>query len=182
MKARFKKKKFKNKQYSNILENKVVIVLIIITTFFSLFTFINKRLTNNLGIVTKESINKLNDTIFTNYIDRHLLNEVNLNNIIELIRNNKDEIIGVDYNLENAYKVLSLATKRVKEGINNMEIGDLEEIDPFFKDGKRYDNSFVIMVPIGIISNSILFNSIGPKIPIKITLILKLRIMELIMF
>ena len=67
MRARFKKKKFRNRQYQNILENKVVISLIIFTTFFSLFTFFNKRLTKNLGVVTKESINKLNNTIFTNY-------------------------------------------------------------------------------------------------------------------
>ncbi len=170
MKARLKRRKFKNKSYKNILENKVVIILIIFTTFLSLFNFLNKRLTKNLSVVMKESINKLNNTIFTNYIDRHLLNEVNLNNIVELIKNDKDEIIGVDYNLENAYKVLALATKRVKEGINNMEEGDLEKIDPFFKVGEKIGNSFVIMVPIGIVSNSVLFNSLGPKIPIKITL------------
>lgn len=170
MRARFRRRKFKNKSNKNILENKVVIVLIIFTTFFSLFSFINRRLTKNLGVVMKESVDKLNNTIFTNYIDRHLLNEVNLNNIIELVRNDKDEIIGVDYNLENAYKVLALATERVKEGINKMEEGDLEKVDPFFKVGKRYNNSFVVMVPLGVVSNSVLFNSIGPRIPIKITL------------
>ncbi len=170
MRARFKGRKFKSKQVSNILENKVVILIIIFTTFFSLFNFINKRLTKNMSMLVNESIDKLNNTIFTNYIDRHLLNEVNLNNIIELIRNDKDEIIGVDYNLENAYQVLALATERVKEGINDMEIGDLENVDPFFKVGKKYQNSFVINVPLGIISNSALFNYLGPKIPLRITL------------
>ena len=170
MRARFKRRKFKNRSYKNVLENKVVIVLIIFTTFFSLFSFINRRLTKNLSVVMRESVDKLNNTIFTNYIDRHLLNEVNLNNIIELVRNDKDEIIGVDYNLENAYKVLALATERLKEGINNMEEGDLEKVDPFFKVGKRYGNSFVVMVPLGVVSNSVLFNAIGPRIPIKITL------------
>ena len=164
MRARFKRRNF------NILENKVVIILIVFTTFFSLFSFINRRLTKNLSVVMKESVDKLNNTIFTNYIDRHLLNEVNLNNIIELVRNDKNEIIGVDYNLENAYQVLALATERVKEGINNMEEGDLEEVDPFFKVGERYGNSFVVRVPLGVVSNSVLFNAVGPRIPIKITL------------
>ena len=79
--------------------------------------------------------------------------EVNLDNLMTVIKNSKEEIIQIDFNVKECTVILSNITSYI-----NSNLEDYNHI------GYRLD------VPITLINNTPLFRNIGPKIPIKIEL------------
>ena len=74
------------------------ILIIFILGVFMLVKF-NKKVTPKLLEVAEASINKLNETILTNYRVKDIYPQVDLESAIVLTKNSKEEIISVDFNL-----------------------------------------------------------------------------------
>lgn len=146
-----------------------VVLLISITTTFLLNVF-NEKITPKLVEISEQSLNKITYAIIMDYLDDDILNQEYLDNILIITKNKKQEIITVDFNLQQAYIVLSEVTKRLEENINELENGKIkiDYYDSYLSDGM---NGLVLSVPIGVISNKSFFSNVGPKIPVKINFV-----------
>ena len=74
----------------------------------------------------------------------------------------------MNYNKVNNYliKINSSILKNLKD----IEHGNLENLDSSIFYSEKLDNRFMYYIPFGIITNNLLLEDLGPKIPIKITL------------
>ncbi len=137
--------KLKNKNSKKF--NKIFIVFIIVFIIVTIIKMLNNgnKLILNYATTEAELIASkiINDTL---EIDDE-------NNLYRITKNSNDEIEMVDYNTNYINKYLDKLSNQIDKNIKDN-----------FKKNK-------ITVPLGIITNNILFNNLGPQIPIKLTLV-----------
>lgn len=149
-KVRFKSKvKIKRKKSNIIL---LIIVLILIITFFMLKKF-SDVVTPKVVILSKQKANEVVYNVITNNVNRYVLDDSKLlEDIIMVTKNNDEEILMADFNLENAYLLIRNITKSIDDNIKlNNE-----------------DDGIYFEVPIGYYLNSSFLSNLGPRIPVKI--------------
>lgn len=146
----------------------VVMLVCILTTF--IFAVFNKKINPKLIEISRQNLNKITYSVIMDYLDDEILNQEYLDNILIITKNKNQEILAVDFNLENAYIVLSEITRRIEENINELEKGHIK-IDYYDSYLTAGANSLVLSVPMGVVSDYVYLNNIGPKIPVKIDFI-----------
>ena len=101
---------------------------------------------------SSKKIEKVSQVYFEKEIYNYL-NSINrqviIDDILQIYKNNDGEILYVDYNMSNIYKLLENITKEIKNKLNKKEY-------------------FLIKLPFFIGSDNIFLSNIGPKITIKI--------------
>lgn len=152
---RFKKNKHK---ISNI---SIIILLILILTSLLLIYF-NNKISPKILKISEYSIDTYNNNLIMDFISNDTLSNSDLNSLTKYIKNNKDEIVAIDYDIEKSYKVLKIITDGLHQVISNATYKDITDYDYDIKD------DLVIYYPIGLASNYVYLNNLGPKIPIKI--------------
>ena len=150
---RFKYQKSKNK-YSMLL------LFIIILTLINLI-FINTKITPKFIDIASKSIEIYNNKLIMSFISNETLSNLDLNNLIELIKND-NEIYAVNYDTKSSYKVLKIITDELNNIVSNTTYSDILDFKYDIKD------SLIIYYPITLAFNYAYLNNIGPKIPVKI--------------
>jgi sporulation protein YunB len=156
-------KRFKTKIKLKFKLGPLILILIgLLTDYF--YYSINNFLTPKFIDITKETIDTYNNQLITNYVTTEALTKNHLNNIVNLTKNSKDEILAIDYNIEESYQVLRLVSDSLKQGLINTDFKSLTN-------NYDYDikNGLILFYPLGLASNKIFLNNLGPKIPIKIS-------------
>ncbi len=142
----------------------ITIFLIVFLTIFFLIKF-NQKVTPNIFSITNASINKLNETILTNYRVKDLYQELDLLNAISLSKNKEGEIISVDFDLETIYTALSALTVYLQNALQDND--DLKQILSYYDEYLSVkNNALILSIPIG--NNYPYLASLGPKIPVSI--------------
>lgn len=163
MKMILKHRKRKNRLFILFM---IVVLLVVINTTF-LFGYFNKKVTPKIVEVSEQNLNKITYSIIMDYLDSNLLSEEYLDNILIITKNNNSEIITVDFNLEQAYEVLSEITKRMQENVNELEKGNIR-INYYDSYLSSASDSLVLSIPMGVASDQVYLSNLGPKIPVKI--------------
>jgi sporulation protein YunB len=162
--------KFTSKNKYKIKLSSIFLILLLSIVFFSLFflhTF-NQKITPNLLTIASSSVNKLNETILMEYKVSDVYKSIDLNNVIEIVKNKNDEIISVDFNLENAYDALSLIATYLTDSLKNTELK--KEILKYYEDDLNINNSTIVLtIPMGALSDGVYLSNLGPRIPVKIS-------------
>ncbi len=127
---------------------------ILITFLISLFLFIiifslyskklNPKLNDYIDFLVKDEIYK--KVIKSN----NFINNEEINNILYIDKNNSNEIVYLDYDIDKTYKLLN------------------KYIDSLKKDNSK---SKILTVPFFIASDNIIISSLGPKIKFKYEII-----------
>ena len=162
------RKKFKkiNKKNTNIITHIVVFFLIFIISII-LVNLYGKKSNDDIKNVVDQKIDKILYQLFNELVTNDVINKENINNMLIITKNNKGEILTVNYDLEEAYKILTSITKLLSESIKNLENGKISVNidDKYLKSGK---NGLILYVPFFLSSKNVFLNNLGPKIPILI--------------
>ncbi len=144
----------------------IVFFLIIIITILLVNKY-GSSMSEKIITVSSEKIDKIVYQSFSELITNNILDKENLNNLLIITKNNKDEILTVDYDLKSTYEILNDITNMLKNKINDLENGniDIKLYDKYIESGK---NGLVLYIPLFINSNNIFINNIGPRIPVLI--------------
>lgn len=164
MKTKSHQKKFFSFSFFQLLG-----IVLFIILFFSIVLLLkfNKKVTPNLLSIAESSINKLNESILTNYRVKDIYPQVDLEEAIKIIKNNKGEIISVDFALEKVYQALSIITEYLQKSVEDKKIRDT--VLSYYNDKLSTDlRSIVLSIPMGVSSDFIYLANLGPKIPVKI--------------
>ena len=163
MRKRFKKI---NKKNTNIITHIVVFFLIFIISII-LVNLYGKKSNDDIKNVVDQKIDKILYQLFNELVTNDVINKENINNMLIITKNNKGEILTVNYDLEEAYKILTSITKLLSESIKNLENGKISVNidDKYLKSGK---NGLILYVPFFLSSKNVFLNNLGPKIPILI--------------
>lgn len=156
-----KRFKFKKKLIVKNYIFLIIIVIIIVTSI--LINTIIKSMSNNLLYVSKVIINNVNTNVVNNNIKVEILKKYQMNDLI-ITKFNDNEISYIDYNLENAYKILIDIKKAVIENTSkNMNY-------LYNYNYNVNENSLILDMPFYNYTNNLLLSNLGPKIRVKIGL------------
>ncbi len=158
--------KFKKRKKYRI--SKVVILDIALIFFFTYILFIgySKFVSKRLIDIAHVKLNEFMDYFLSNKINYDLFKGDNLKDIIVINKNSDGEILYVSYDMDKSYKVLDLVTKELEDNINDLENGNVGNIQNV-SGGK---NGILLKLPMFIGNNAIISN-LGPKIYVPINFV-----------
>ena len=139
-------------------------LLYIIMIFFITWkniNYIGNNLIDKIENIVKSNVNKGVYKYVFNMLDRDILEDEELMNVIKLTLNSEDEVVSVDYNFSLAYKYLTDGMNNLYDNLTNIQIDT--DYD------KREDGIF--FVPVGLAYNNMLLDYLGFKIPCKVNYI-----------
>ena len=128
----------------------------------ALYIEITRKITDKMLIIVKEQIHYSNNNLLMNYIEMNNLENDSLDDIIYYVKNNKGEIMAINYNMQKSYSILKDISIKIKNGINDNLMNNTSYIKESVNDG------IIIYYPIGLAFNNIYVNNLGPKVPVKI--------------
>ena len=159
---RFKQcKKFKNKVMS-------VIVMIFILVCFFIYYFSIKWSVGLINI-SKLKVNEITNNIINDAVFNYKKNKIDLNNLITTKVNKNDEIINIDIDIEKGYILLEGIVNEIRNVIKKFQ---LTEYKYYNMEALSYvQNGIIISIPMGAITGKNLIVNLGPKIPVKLSLL-----------
>lgn len=147
-----KKIRFKNTKLK--FRHKLVIAIIsslFLVIYFCIF-LINSISTNLIEYVSSK-VKKENIILLKNAFSEVDYRNIDLNKLINVIKNSKEEIVEVDFDIDECSKILTEVTKYINE-----------RVDHYNYTGYKID------VPVGFATRTPILINMGPKIPIKVEL------------
>ncbi len=145
-------RRFKSKSKSKI---EYFIIIIVILTFLLMYYY-NKKITNSILDISSTKLEEITNV----YIKRDIVPmDSDVNNLLTINKNQKDEILYVDINTEEANKIMVDVVTKIQNSINKIEFDDNLI--------KKHNNNVYMKVPLTFNSGA-MFSSLGPKIPVKL--------------
>ena len=144
------KLKNKNNKYKKII---VIIFFILIFTFISLY-FYDKKVSNVLIKYAKIESKKVGIDIISKGVSDEIVKVLDRNDIFSVDKDNNGNIELIHYNTKVVNEILSVTSKVV---MNN------------FKEIEEKNEGIVSYIPMGIVTNNLFLENLGPKVPVKLS-------------
>ena len=144
----------KSKYKKNIkLKDKIIITIIL---SFGISTLIIFHLASSICeavINTADALIKRENTlIFKKAFSKKSSVSVDVNDLITVQKNSNDEIVVVDFKIDDCEKIMMTIIDDMNEGTNLIST-----------------HGYILDIPLGYVTNSPLIINLGPKIPVKIS-------------
>lgn len=155
--------KVKKRKKINYLKFNVFMFFIGVVAITSILFFaFNKKVSPKLSHVANLEFIKIINAVASNY--QTLLN-VPLDNLLKVTLNDKNEILTVDYEMKEIYQISNEVTNELLNNINNTSENNYSM---YLKKDLDYpkNNTVLLMMPLGIVSDFIFLNNLGPRLPI----------------
>lgn len=157
---------------------KITIILIILIIFIGvsfLLIRLNKSISPILHNYALIEANKLATLVITQSVNDNLINNLNLNNLYIITKDNEN-IVSIDVDPIILNKFSLDVINSIQYNLKMIEKGKVEDLkiynnlkinysDDLLKKGIFYE------IPVGVVFNNSLLANLGPKIPIKFSLI-----------
>mgnify|MGYP000067100612 CR=1 FL=1 len=96
--------------------------------------------------------------------------------ILEVIDEIKGEIVLIDFNSKNTSKILSTITSLIELNLRAIEEGKIDMLELPLNSLDAYDmdlldKGIITYIPFGMVTGSSLLYNLGPKIPVKLSLV-----------
>ena len=161
--------KIKNNIYNKNTINIMMIIVFFLIVLFSiiLVNLYGKKTTKYSEVLVNQKIDKVLYQFFNELITNDIINKEIVNDILEITKDNKGEILAVNYDLEKTYKILTDVSSILTKSINDFEHGkiDVKLYDKYLESGK---NGLVLYIPFFLSSDNVFINNVGPKMPVLI--------------
>lgn len=163
-----KRLKTRNKNKLNTMNSLMFIVFfcVLVTALF-LFNIYTSKVTPKITTVVNQKLDTIIYDFFNELITADVINSNSVNDILEITKNDKGEILTVNYNLEKTYTILTEVAAILKKGINDLENGKID-VSYYDKYLVNTHHNLVMNVPLFLGTNNVFLNSIGPKVPVLI--------------
>jgi len=154
------------KKNSNFVFPKIMIIIaFILFNVFFLFSWFSNVATGRFVHVAELCINRYIENVTSNF-KTYSLGKNSSDQFLEIRENMSGEIVSIDYKMEKIYDLAELFTKTLQQSIDN---SSLFKNMPYKWDYDVVnDYGIVISIPLGIVSDSLFLNNLGPKIPVYV--------------
>lgn len=152
------------------------IFVIIICAIICSIIFI-KILSNKIGPIyldiAEKEVKKLVILVINNSINDEVINEMGNNELFDIVKNNNNEIVLIDYNSMNVNKYLALVVRTVSNNLDLIENGkyNLLSFNLEGYDNKLLNKGIIANIPFGSLLGLNLLSNVGPRVPVKFNLI-----------
>lgn len=152
----------------------VIFIFLVIFLFLFINYYSNKALP--LMVAYAEAETKKLIILVINKAVTKQINNVDTNDIFEVTYNSNGDVILIDFNSKRSSIALSTITSLVEVNLRAIEEGKIDMIElPDNSlnslDTDLLEKGIILEVPLGVINNSVLLSNLGPKVPVKLSLI-----------
>ena len=169
----------KRKKGKICLKKSNIIILIIISLIIGiiwLFCFMNKKLTPVIMDYAEIQAGRIATLVINQAITKEVTNEMNMDDLFIITKGENDKIKSIDFNPLTVNKMLSMVTSNVQLYLQSLENGNIDELGLSNVglgnyDRNKLENGIIFEVPTGIVFNNSLLYNIGPKVPVRLSLI-----------
>lgn len=152
-----------------------IIVALIIGIFISL-KWINKKVSPVLFDYAELESRKLASIIINNAVAKNVTENIDIDELFLITRDSDGEIKTIDFNPITVNKILTKTTNSVQVNLKYIEQGKVELLDIATDSLIDYDidklkQGIIYEIPSGVIFGSSFLANIGPKLPVKFSLV-----------
>lgn len=172
MRMNLVKKKNKKKK---ILPIFITIFLLSIICSFLFIDYYSKKAVPLLVSYAEAETKKLTILVINKAVTKQL-NNIDTSELFEVVYNSSGEIQLIDFNSKKTSEILSVMTSLVELNLRAIEEGKIDMLELPDNSLKDYDRNLlekgiIYEIPLGIATNSNLLYNIGPKVPVKFSLL-----------
>lgn len=159
------------------LRNRVALLSLVIILFVIVgFKALNKKVNPILMDYAKEESYKLATLVINDAISKKVVEELTLDNLFLITKDGNGEIVSIDFNSIIVNKVLTTTTTAVEKSLKYIEQGRIAELDLSDNIVVEYNDKLAkkgifYEIPLGVVLNNSFLSNLGPKIPVKMSLI-----------
>lgn len=166
--------KRKNKR-NNILFLILLIITLVIILSFMFINYYSKKAYPILKSYAEAEIKKLTILIINKAVTKQLYN-MDVEELFKVTYNKDGEIILIDFDTKKTSKILSNMTSLVELNMRAVEEGKIDMLELPENSLSNYNmdllsKKIICEIPFGLTTDSSLLSNIGPKIPVKISLV-----------
>lgn len=166
MKLNLKKQKIRLKKYKNITGSDIILLIMIIILIISyimlkVFTIKSEKILLNYA---ENKSKELSQLLVNNTLEEIII-DANVEDIINLEKNQNNEIISLDFNNVKINEIELKISKNIQKNLKKLEENKKNSLTE-----KYYDDKIDIIyeVPMSIIYDVPILVGIGPKVPFKL--------------
>lgn len=153
----------------------ILLIFLAIILSFIVINYYSKKSYPIIKNYAEAEVKKLSILIINKSITKQIYN-IDTNNLFNVTYNKDGEIVLIDFNTKNTTKILSSITSSIELNLRAIEEGKIDMLELPENSLNEYDmdllsKKIICEIPFGIITNSNLLANIGPKIPIKLSLV-----------
>lgn len=153
----------------------VLIVFLVLAFTCIWFALLNKYAKPILLDYASVETTKLSTLIINKAVENQVSNNFNFNDMVKTLTNKNGEIVSVDFDTNLVNQSLVSINNTIQANLKYLEEGklslhDFPDINNTYKLDK-YSKGIIYQIPFGVITDSPILSDIGPKIPIKTSLI-----------
>ncbi|MGM9876880.1 MAG: sporulation protein YunB [Bacilli bacterium] len=166
--------KRKNKR-NNILFLMLLIITLVIILSFMLINYCSKKAYPILKSYAEAETKKLTILIINKAVTKQLYN-MDVEELFKVTYNKDGEIILIDFDTKKTSKILSNMTSLVELNMRAVEEGKIDMLELPENSLSNYNmdllsKKIICEIPFGLVTGSNLLANVGPKIPVKISLV-----------
>lgn len=157
--------------------NKIVLLIIcLVVSIFLVFKFINKKVTPILLPYAESAVKKLTNLVINKAISKQVAEDLNIDDLFIITKDGNDQIKTIDFNPILVNKTLTLITNNIQLNLKYLEQGNIDLLElpdniDIDYDEEKISKGIIYEIPSGIIFKNALLSNIGPKIPVKLSII-----------
>lgn len=168
--------KLKRRYHIRPLNLFVIIVIIFIISLILIFKWINNKVNPLLFNFGELESRKLASIIINNAVSKNVTENIDVDELFLITRDSDGTIKTIDFNPITVNKILTQTTNSVQTNLKYIEQGKVELIDLNTNSLIDYDISklkkgIIYEIPSGVIFNNSFLANLGPKIPVKFSLV-----------
>lgn len=172
MRMILKKKRKKKNKVMNIIITIFIFLIIFITIFINYYTKASKEILMNYA---ESETKKLTILIINKAITKQM-SDTWAEDIFKVVYNDKGEIVLIDFDSKNTSKILSTMTSLIELNMRAVEEGKIDMLELPTNSLESYDmdllnKGIITYIPFGVATGSNLLYNVGPKIPVKLSLL-----------
>lgn len=154
----------------------VYIIVAILIAVFLLFKYINKKVSPILLDYAEMESRKLASIVVSKAINKEIASELTVENLFVITKSDDGEIKTIDFNPVLVNELLLKATTAVQTNLKYLEDGKIDKLELGENTLINYnpDNlreGIFYKIPAGVVFNNSLLANLGPKIPVRFSLI-----------
>ena len=162
-----------------VIKKRNIVLIITITILISLklvFNFINKKVTPLFLDLAESETEKLATLIINDAVGKQVSDNLDSNLLYNINKDSKGNVSSIDFNSTTVNKLLTTITSSVELNLKYLEEGRVDLLtvpDSILVsyDKKDLKKGIFYRIPSGVVFNNIVLSNIGPKVPVRLSLI-----------
>lgn len=166
----------KKKKKGNVFLKLIMIIIVGIVCAFILINYFSKNISPFFVAYAEDEITRIITVIVNDSINNEIIESIDDSQIFEIVRNNDGEIQLVSYNAKVVNILLNNFALIVQDNLKLLQNGEIEYLDISNSVLRDYDvnlldKGIICEIPFGAFSKSSLISNVGPRIPVKFSLL-----------